>query len=332
MACKKRPTLTSNEMPQPYPTATGRPDNRVLTSDAKIKEAEEKDVWDSKSITKSYHRLRFEELEGYVKNLNDYDKEKLKTDARRIQRSRVCLENLDAKELFLGCDTAFKDWRSDAEIKRDVKFKYPLSARARGTKSLDFVEDSIDFNEVSEADRDAAHDFNTGVLFFEKCGVGWRKATYHGNGFDEHEKFPNQKMTVHKALFDQNHNPFGVTKDKQERQYLKYIHLPSNHMEWVEVRYPYAFRRSFLEYLSIDRFVVQQAIARYHGEDLEPDTRKRKMTNQTLAREFWRGQVHGAGLDKHPIHARHLRTRCLSIDLGKRTVQHTNWSNLMFVR
>lgn len=166
-------------MPQPYPTATGRPDNRVVTSDAKIKEAEEKDVWDSKSITKSYHRLRFEELSGYIENLNDHDKEKLKTDARRIQRSRVCLEN--AKELFSDCDTAFRDWRSDAEIRRDVKFNHPLSERARGIKSLDFVEDNIDFDEVSEADRDAAHDFNTGVLFFrevrcrlEKSNLSWQ--------------------------------------------------------------------------------------------------------------------------------------------------------------
>lgn len=56
------------------------------------------------------------------------------------------------------------------------------------------------------------------------------------------------------------------------------------------------------------------------------------MTNQTLAREFWRGQVHGAGLDKHPIHARHLRTRCLSISLGKKTHYSTDSSILIFLR
>ncbi|KAH8787787.1 hypothetical protein F5883DRAFT_400901, partial [Diaporthe sp. PMI_573] len=113
-----------------------------------------------------------------------------------------------------------------------------------------------------------------------------------------HEKFPNQKLTVHKALYDTQHNPIYETKDEDDNRYLKYIHLPANHMGWVE-----------------------QAIARYYGEDFEPKPGHRRMTNQTLAREFWRGQVHGGGLEKHPINTRHLRTRCLSIPLGPHSMQ-----------
>lgn len=222
-------------MPQTYPAATTRV-NREPLSGAKIREAEEKDIWDGKSITKSYHRVRFEGLPEYVNNLKENDKEKLIIDARRIQRSRGYLRrSLKSKKLFSDLKDAFKEWRLDAE-ERGVKFKHSSSERAQYFKALDFVGVSINIDGIEEADRDAAHDFKTGVLFFKKCGVGWKEATYHGNGFDKHEKFPNQKMTVHKALFDKDHNPFDETKDEQGRRYLKYIHLPANHMEWVEVR------------------------------------------------------------------------------------------------
>lgn len=222
-------------MPQNYLVAS--PDvNQEPLSDAKIREAEEKDMWDGKSITKSYHRVRFEGLPEYVKSLQEYDKEKLISDARRIQRSRECLsKTAKSKELFSDLAEAFKEWRSDAE-ERGVKFKHSSSDRAQYFKALGFAGVSINNEAIEEADRDAAHDFKTGVIFFEKCGGGWRKTSHHGNGFDKYEKFPNQKMTVHKALFDKDHNPFVETKDEQGRRHLKYIHLPANHMEWVEVR------------------------------------------------------------------------------------------------
>ena len=57
-------------------------------------------------------------------------------------------------------------------------------------------------------------------------------------------------------------------------------------------------------------------MARYHNEtELKPDEREK--ANRTLSREFWRGQLHGNGLGKSPIHARHMRSRCSSIPLGR---------------
>lgn len=306
-------------MPQTQQATTPRVNGVSILSDAQIRDAEEMDLWDKQSITKSFRRLRLEERPGYVRGLEENDKAKLRADARRVQRSRECLKKSGKEgKLFPEVTEAFKDWRLDAE-KRGANFNHTLSERAQYFESLDLDGISDKIEEVSGFDRDAAHDFKTGVLFFEKCGVGWKKATYHGTGFDKHETFPNQKMTVHDALCGEGHNIFGETKDDQGRRHLKWIHLPANHMEWVEVcsiLIPCSV--IILKGLFIDKFVVQRAIARFYEEDEEPDESKRKMTNQTLAREFWRGQVHGAGLDKHPIHARHLRTRCLSISLGKK--------------
>lgn len=213
------------------------PDDRPKpTSDARIREAEKDDKWDENSITRSYHRIRFEELPAYVARLKENDKEKLRIDARRIKRSRDRLSRSNnTSSLFPELRDSFARWRLNAENDTDAKFKHSSAERGRYLKRLDFIEDVVDSIEDLEDDENPAHDFKTGVLFFEQYKTGWRKATHHGQGFDQHDKFPNQKMTVHKALFGRNQNPFGETKDPKGKRHLKYIHLPANHMGWVEV-------------------------------------------------------------------------------------------------
>lgn len=304
------PTLTANKRPE-------------RTSNTQIKKGEKDDKWDEKSITGSYHRIRVDMLPEYVKSLKDNDKEKLKVDARRIERSRIRLGKSEStSSLLRNVQDSFTEWRLDAERNPEVKFLYSGVERIQHLKRLDFVEDTVNINGATEDEEDPTRDLKAGVLFFEQHGIGWKKTTYHGHGFDKYEQFPNQKITVHQALFGKDHNPFSETKDQQGRRHLKYIHLPANHMGWVEVRLPSGFLLLFARFDVLTNAVaLQQAIARYYGEHLEPNPVKRRMTNQTLAREFWRGQVHGAGLDKHPIHARHMRARCLSIPLGMESLR-----------
>lgn len=66
-------------------------------------------------------------------------------------------------------------------------------------------------------------------------------------------------------------------------------------------------------YLTTDS--EQQAMARYHDEH-EKDPNERVKTSQTLSREFWKGQLHGSGLGRTPIHATHMRPRCSVIPGG----------------
>ncbi|KAL2277074.1 hypothetical protein FJTKL_00213 [Diaporthe vaccinii] len=55
---------------------------------------------------------------------------------------------------------------------------------------------------------------------------------------------------------------------------------------------------------------VEHAMARYHNEDGEGIVENRVKTNKTLSREFWKGQLHGSGPGRNPIHATHMRSRC----------------------
>jgi hypothetical protein len=217
-------------------SARSDPRSPASTQHELIKEAEKNDEWDRGSITKSYHRLRVEELTDFVDGLKENQREKLKIDARRVKRCRAKLAESGANRLLLSeVQESFKQWRLEAARRPEAQFKFSADERDGHFKELDFLgEDDIFLDD----DTDPEHDFKAGFLFFQKHGIGWKKATYQGNGFDNHEKFPNQKLTVHKALYDTQHNPIYETKDEDDNRYLKYIHLPANHMGWVEVSIP----------------------------------------------------------------------------------------------
>jgi hypothetical protein len=62
-------------------------------------------------------------------------------------------------------------------------------------------------------------------------------------------------------------------------------------------------------------------MARYYNEEVgDHDDFKasKEMTKaeKLLSREFWRGQLHGGGSAKGPVHARHMRSRCSIVPLG----------------
>lgn len=212
-----------------------------LTSHEQVRQAEEHDECDSGSITKRYHRLRAEELSGFVHSLkdNEEDKFKLKMDARRVKRCRTKLaESKKTRVLFDEVHESFHQWRSEADGRPDVQFRWSANERNSHFKDLDFLdEDDIDADGGATEDAGPEHDFIAGFLFFQKDIIGWKKATYHGLGFNKHEEFPNQKMTVHEALFGKEHNPFSETEDEGGGRHLKYIHLPANHMGWVDVSF-----------------------------------------------------------------------------------------------
>lgn len=198
-----------------------------------IREAEKKDKWDSSSITKSYHRLRSEELRKFLDALEENQKEKLRIDARRVKKCRAKLEKSEkTKPLLDEVRESLDKWRTEAKGRGDAKLKYAVEERDVHQKGPDVL--GVD-DIVLENDADPEHDFKAGFLFFQKHESGWKKSTYHKDGFDEHEKFPNQKLTVHQALYDKQHNPIYETKDEDGSRHLKYIHLPANHMGWVEV-------------------------------------------------------------------------------------------------
>lgn len=211
----------------------------TLTSHQQIRDAEKQDEWDGGSITKRYHRLRVEDVPQFLQRLKENEVEKLRVDARRVIWCRAKLAGSNEnKLLFKEVHESFEKWRLEAALRPEVQFKYAADERAEHCKEPDFLpKDEIDVHSKVMKDIDPGDDFKAGFLFFQKYKTGWKKATYHGHGFDKHEKFPNQKISVNEALYDKKHNPFSETKDDDGMRHLKYIHLPANHMRWVEVSF-----------------------------------------------------------------------------------------------
>lgn len=217
----------------------------TLTSHQQIRDAETQDEWDGGSITKRYYRLRVEEVPQFLQRLKENEVEKLRVDARRVIWCRAKLAGSNEnKFLFKEVQESFEKWRLEAALRPEVQFKYAADERAEHCKEPDFLpKDEIDIHGKVMKDIDPGDDFKAGFLFFQKHAAGWKKATYHGHGFDKHEKFPNQKISVNEALYDKKHNPFSETKDDDGRRHLKYVHLPANHMIWVEVSFLIQKRR-----------------------------------------------------------------------------------------
>lgn len=215
---------------------------REAALDAQIRKAEQEDEWDQESITKSYHRLRVEELPKYFDSFPDDKqrsvKNKLKVDAIRVQKSRDRLATSERnKNLFDGLQKSFVDWRLQAEQRVGVSFKHSIVDRHRYVKTIKTIgaEDTTLPDDADGESENPEHDFKAGFLFFEQYGIGWKKTNVEEHIFDRSAEFPDQKATVHDALFSEEYNPFAETNDKQGRRHLKYVHLPANHMGWVEV-------------------------------------------------------------------------------------------------
>lgn len=225
--------------------ATEPQSGRPPTTDEQIRKAEEEDEWDRESTTKSYFRHRVEDLPQYLDSLSDDKKHRFKkklwVETVRIERSRERLaHSAKTKGLFDKLKETFREWRQEAEQRPgedSVEFKYPFVERQHHFKTLESIgADNLTFpDEAGAVSEDPEHDFKAGFLFFEKHGIGWRKTDIEEPIFDIYDKFPDQKLSVHDALFNQEYNPFAQSTDEQGRRHLRYVHLPANHMGWVEV-------------------------------------------------------------------------------------------------
>lgn len=207
------------------------------------------DDWDPRSITKTYHRMEASKAAEYIDNLrmeamraptSDNPRktdpkaalEKLEEDERRILDCRARLsKNPRTKKLQDELEALFQKWWNETEGRSPKMKKITHSwAEREALVKPDICSASVnDARGVGDND-DPAHDVNAYFMFFKKHGDEWKGENYRGKKFSEYEKFPNQRMSVHEALHDDTHNPFKPICDENGISYLRYIHIPANHM------------------------------------------------------------------------------------------------------
>jgi hypothetical protein len=89
-------------------------------------------------------------------------------------------------------------------------------------KGLDAVDDNVD-----DKPAESNYGYNGWVIAFKKGqgGVTLDHPLCHG-------KFPHQKISMQKLLYDEEQTPLKRTSDRTQ---LRYFHLQANNMTWVEV-------------------------------------------------------------------------------------------------
>lgn len=196
---------------------------------------ERADEWDSRSVTKHYHRMKASEAPEYIERLrNSHSKvklEKLEEDERRIVECRArVFKNPGTSELQQELETSFRDWWNEVKgHSGDERIPYSWDGRKDRVKPIICTKSRGGAREVG-VDDDPAHDVNAYFMFFEKKGHEWKGKDYRGQRFPKYEKFPGQRITVHEALYDDTYNPFKPIHDENGKPYLRYIHIPANHM------------------------------------------------------------------------------------------------------
>lgn len=125
------------------------------------------------------------------------------------------------------------------------------------------------------------------IMHFVKGGGGHTHIHKHKKVIGN---FPNQKISVDELLTKSEDNPLN---EECPPNRLRYFHLPTNNMAWIE-----------------------QVLACYYNEDLsdhDPSVPpyEHGPAKRLLAREYWKGQMHGGS--EHPVHARHMRHRFSSV-------------------
>ena len=255
-------------------------------------------------------------------------------DNARYRRNRELLTRLDS-------------WRSRHSVQlsrppRRTSFRENLKALRQGTFSR--RPSQVQPPAVAEEPRDGVHmsttstirdepiqqepmyGFRASAIYFRKNGDEWTGYTHRHDKFIGKDKFPDQKISVHDLL--EGPDSSSPLHEDCPPDTIRYFHFPTNNMSWIE-----------------------KAVARYYREDFHVPIDERTTFNRTtrrteklLAREYWRGQMHGTGgMDRAslvhqdqvhgragtketrtrgaPVHARHMRSRCFFIPRGQSVFQ-----------
>ncbi|KAI3320522.1 hypothetical protein HD806DRAFT_547355 [Xylariaceae sp. AK1471] len=235
--------------------------------------------------------------------------ERVDHEIERIRNLRHRFEKDPLKqELMQELDNSREAWKKEVKasytkLQEEVKEDTYISRHQRYLTGLDKIK-SENTKETQNTDEEQESDgFKACVMYFKKS-KSESNSLWEGYTHPETEvpKYPNQKMLMRDILKPGAHNPLP----KVDKDTFRYFHFPANNMEWIET-----------------------AIAILYGETPKRHDTTTK-TGKLLAREFWRGQMHGSGgrgnshhepqttnggqvaMTGHtgPLHARHMRSRC----------------------
>ncbi|KAI0009457.1 hypothetical protein F4779DRAFT_617633 [Xylariaceae sp. FL0662B] len=276
----------------------------------------------------TYLSIRRQKREDFLCNISNDERELVMHELNRVEQTAKNFFSWDVKkDLTKKLGDQYLDWKQAVkkefemlkmEIIEDEK---DPPRRDRYIRTLEQLKEQWTTDESEQDSRaeeqdgaqesnyvDPLHGLKAGVMYFQQDGA--RLEGYNLEIPGCIGKYPNQKFPVSDILTRIKDNPLTEVCPPD---HFRYFHFPSNNMLWIE-----------------------KAMARYYHERPgaldRPKTAKESKagTEKLLAREFWRGQMHGTGgrrrppiyevLESYPntskgkqtspVHARHMRPKC----------------------
>jgi hypothetical protein len=162
--------------------------------------------------------LKEKERGPYYDKLPEHKKKRIRLETERVRNLRALIEEQE-KDKPDGITQNFKQslqmWRNEKrKKKKHMKF---------GASSTDGPKPTVE-----RPCKENGFNMDAYAIFYNNSEPA----------NDEHclDKFPNQKISIQKLLYptpeEEEHNPLMRECRKDE---IRYIHLPGNNMEWVEV-------------------------------------------------------------------------------------------------
>ncbi|KAI2780008.1 hypothetical protein F4815DRAFT_166294 [Daldinia loculata] len=232
-----------------------------------------------------------------------------------------------------------KSWEDDCknELKRIGFLRKQLSKDSKDKHLVDRVEESLDAwrkcseyeNNIesvrqkrrdkgkgssstpSEASRDEDYDLEKDITVpIIQFNDG---KPYEVEGRGVWNKFPNQKTMLGSLLNGEDnllrHN------DSSPDRLIRYFHIPSNNMDWIE--------RAIGRYFGEER-------PDYHAIHRELKRKKKTKAYMILRDQYWRGQLHG-GEPYSPVHARHMKPMCTTISSDLENIKYLHRNMVLFM-
>lgn len=201
--------------------------------------------------------MRFRKRKAFYDDLPEPEQKLISKELMRIQYFRDtykkrCLSSSDGDPLASQLGKARAEWNSVAfrRCQTELAKRQDISDEARGCRILREVRILKEVqrrggrpgtdgevpipsgNDLSLDDynpKEPDYGYNGWLMAFEDGKRGIDDPQCYG-------QFPHQKISIRKLLYNKDETPLARSENKDN---LRYFHLPANNMAWVEVRLPF---------------------------------------------------------------------------------------------
>lgn len=180
-----------------------------------------KEPWEhSRDPTNTYLGLRYSDRTPFLGKVEEEEKGRIISEENRIEQLRVNFASQESKKDLMEClRTTRQKWKEEASTRRPRPFEE--------------VKNIVTHIEVHEK---PLYGLKAGAIHFKQEAPGSGYVGFDFKHPNYSSKFPDQKLSLQGLLEVEKDNPLSAPCGDG---CLRYFHLPSNNMRWIEAGLPF---------------------------------------------------------------------------------------------